>query len=152
MIEDPAYRRLNGGGTARYVIRLIPMSWPEVNTTGTGPAVFHSDFSLVTVEKPARAGEWLILSATGLGPTVPSVDPGKPFPPYAEGKLHLVNSPLEVTVSGKAAGIRNAIGWPGQSNVFRVDFQVPDGTPAGLALLGLTTAWIAGPEVKIPIQ
>jgi uncharacterized protein (TIGR03437 family) len=128
------------------------MSWPEVTGVATGPAVYHSDFSPVTAEKPARPGEWLTLSATGLGPTVPSVDPGKPFPPYAEGKLHVVNSPLEISVGGKAAGIRNAIGWPGQSNVYRVDFQVPDGTPAGLAPLGLAAAWVTGPEVKIPVQ
>ncbi len=87
MIEDPAYRRVNGGGTQRYVIHLIPMNWPEVMATATGPAIFHdADFSLVTPEKPARAGEWLVMSATNLGPTRPGIDPGQPFPAWAPAK------------------------------------------------------------------
>jgi len=129
------------------VIHLIPMNWPE--STG----IFHAgDFSVVTSEKPARAGEWLVLSATNLGPTRPGVDPGQPFPEWAPGKEYLVNSPLEVTVGGQPAEVRNAIGWPGQANVYRVDFRVPDGVKPGLASLSLTAAWIAGPEVKIPVQ
>lgn len=152
MQEDPAYRRLNGGGGQRFAIHLIPMRWPEVNTTATGPAIFHGDFSPVTAAKPAGAGEILILSATGLGPTVPNVDPGKPFPPYPVGQLHLVNSPLEVTVGEKAAEVLNAIGWPGQTNVYRVDFRVPDGTAAGTAAVGLSVAWIKGPEVMFPVR
>ena len=147
MVEDPAYRRVNGGGTQRYVIHLMPMTLPEA--TGS----FHSDdFSPVTPGKPARAGEWLVMSAVNLGPTRPGVDPGKPFPAWAAGKEYLVNSPLEVTVGGQAAEVRNAIGWPGQTNVYRVDFRVPDGVKPGLASLSLTAAWIAGPEVTIAVQ
>ena len=154
MLEDPAYRRVNGGGTQRYVIHLIPMNWPEVMATATGPAIFHgADFSLVTPEKPARAGEWLVMSATNLGPTRPGIDPGQPFPAWAPGKEYLVNSPLEVTVGGQPAEVRNAIGWPGQTNIYRVDFRVPDGVKPGLATsLAVTAAWIAGPEVTIPVR
>jgi len=97
-------------------------------------------------------GEWLILSATGLGPTRPRIDPGKPFPRWVSGKEHLVNSPVEVIVNGKAAQVISAIGWPGQTNVYRVDFRVPEGTAAGTATLGLSVAWIDGPEVKIPVR
>ncbi|MEK7405298.1 MAG: hypothetical protein AAB225_09330 [Acidobacteriota bacterium] len=153
MSEDPANRRIHGGGRSRTTFYLYPKSRPEVQVTPSGPAVFHADdFSLVTAAKPARSGEWLILSAAGLGPTSPSIDPGKPFPPYVEGKVHLVTSPLEVTVGGNAAELRNAIGWPGQANVYRVDFRVPEGTAAGVANLGLSVAWINGPEVKIPVR
>ena len=57
MTEDPANRRLNGGGTQRWVVHLIPMSVPQIVITASGPAVFHSDFSPVTAAKPAKAGE-----------------------------------------------------------------------------------------------
>ena len=81
MAEDPANRRTHGGSTNRFVLHLIPLFRPEIVTTASGPAVLHSgDFSLVTSAKPARAGEVLILVATGLGPTRPGVDPGEPFP------------------------------------------------------------------------
>jgi len=151
--EDPAYRRINGGNKIKTWIHLIPMTWPEVLTVPTGPAIFHGDdFSPVTAEKPARAGELLVMSVSGLGPVKPNLDPGKPFPPLAEGKVHAVNSPVDVTVNGKAAQVVNALGWPGMNNVYRVDFRVPEGTAAGTATLGLSVAWINGPEVKFPVR
>ncbi|MBM3747288.1 MAG: hypothetical protein FJW34_15985, partial [Acidobacteria bacterium] len=30
MVEDPAYRRINGGGKRIEMVHLIPMTWPEV--------------------------------------------------------------------------------------------------------------------------
>ena len=122
-------------------------------STADGPAVFHaSDFSAVTPEKPARAGEWLVMSAANLGPTRPRIDAGKAFPAWQAGKEHVVNSPVEVTINGKTAPVISAIGWPGMNNVYRVDFRVPEGTAAGTATLGLSVAWIDGPEVKIPVK
>jgi len=153
MTEDPAYRRMNGGGKRIEILHLIPMTWPEVLTLPTGPAIFHGeDFSPVTAEKPARAGELLVMSVSGLGPVRPKLDPGKPFPAWEAGKEHQVNSPVEVTVNGKAAAVTSAIGWPGMNNVYRVDFRVPDGAAAGMATLGLSVAWVNGPEVKIPVR
>jgi hypothetical protein len=82
MLEDPANRRVNGGGRYRSIIHLIPMTLPEVLTGATGPSVFHADdFSRVTAEKPTRAGELLVMSVSGLGPVRPNLDPGKPSPP-----------------------------------------------------------------------
>jgi len=153
MREDPANRRVNGGGHHIEILHLIPLTWPEVLTVPTGPAIFHGDdFSPVTSEKPARAGELLMMSVSGLGPVKPNLGPGKPFPAWQTGKEHQVNSPVEVTVNGKAAAVTSAIGWPGMNNVYRVDFRVPEGTVAGTAALGLSVAWINGPEVKIPVR
>ena len=149
MSEDPAKRRINGGGKTRYVVQLIPLTYPEIVMTSSGPAVFHADLSPVTTAKPAKAGEVLIVRATGLGPTVPGVDPGQPFPTDA---LQQVNSPVDVTVNGKSVDVINKIGWPGQIATYRVDFPVPDGTAAGMAAIQLTAACIAGPSVNIPIQ
>ena len=128
---------------------MIPLARPEILTISSGPTIFHSDFSPVTAAQPARAGEGLILFATGLGPTRPGVDPGKPFP---ADPLPQVNSPLEVTVNGRPAEILLSIGRPGTTDRYRVDFRVPEGTTAGPATLQLTTAWIAGPEATIAIQ
>lgn len=149
MIEDPANRRTNGGGPTLFILHLIPMSRPEIVSSASGPAVFHADFSLVTAAKPAKAGEVLILRAMGLGPTVPGVDPGQPFPTDAPPQ---VNSPVDVTVNGQAAEVINKIGWPGQVDTYRLDFRVPDGSTAGMAAIQLTAAWIAGSSVNIPIQ
>jgi uncharacterized protein (TIGR03437 family) len=118
-------------------------------TTASGPAVFHSDLSPVTAASPAKAGEVLIVRANGLGPTVPGVDPGQPFP--TEPQLP-VNSPVALTVNGRPAEVINSIGWPGLVDTYRIDFRVPDGTTAGMASIQVTAAWIAGPDVRIAIQ
>jgi len=121
--EDPANRRRNGGGTQRWVVHLIPMSAPQVLTTAGGPAVTHSsDFSLVTSSKPAAAGEVLSLFATGLGPTMPAVDPGQPFP---SSPAATVNSPIEVKVNGNSAEVLGAVGFPGSLEGYQVNFRVP---------------------------
>lgn len=115
MTEDPANRRRNGGGSQRWIVHLIPMTTPQVVTNAGGPAVFHSDFSPVTTARPARSGEVLILQATGLGPTVPGVDPGQPFP--MDTNLP-VNSPLRVAVNGQDADVVAGVGWPGMVDTY----------------------------------
>ena len=147
--EDPAQRRVNGGGKASLVVQLIPMSRPEIVATASGPAVFHADFSPVTTVKPAKTGEVLIMRVTGLGPTRPGTDPGQPFPVDATQE---VNSPVDVTVNGKSADVINKIGWPSLVDTYRVDFRVPDGITPGTAAIQLTAAWIPGAAVNIPTQ
>ena len=139
--EDPANRRLHGGGRSRFVLTLVPMSAPQVVTTAGGAMILHADFSPVSTAKPARPGELLIVQATGLGPTVPGVDPGHPFP---VGAIQSASSPVSVSVNGKTAQVINAIGWPGLVNTYRVDFQVPEGTPPGTAAMQLSVAWMSG--------
>jgi uncharacterized protein (TIGR03437 family) len=91
----------------------------------------------------------LIVQATGLGPTVPGVDPGQPFP--ADANLP-VNSPLTVKVNGQDAEVVSGVGWPGLVDTYRVDFRVPSGMAAGTASVQLSAAWIAGPAVRIAVQ
>jgi uncharacterized protein (TIGR03437 family) len=150
MSEDPALRRVLGGGTRRYVFHLIPMFRPEVVVTTNGPAVVHaSDFSLVTSTKPARTGEILSVLAGGLGPTRPGVDPGQPFP---ASPLQPVSSPVEVAVNGNAAEVLYAGGYPGAVDRYQVNFRVPDGTTPGPATIRLSSGFIPGADITIPIQ
>jgi hypothetical protein len=150
MTEDPANRRRNGGGTQRWIVHLIPMARPEVTKLPAGPAITHSsDFSLITASKPATQGEILSLFATGLGPVIPGVDPGQPFP---SSPLAVVNSPVEVTVNGKAAEVLGAVGYPGAVDAYQVNFRVPPDTAKGPATVQVTAAWISGAPVSIPVQ
>lgn len=149
MTEDPANRRVHGGGLRRFVLQLIPLSRPEVVTTAAGPAVVHSnDYSLVTTAKPAKPGEILSLFAAGLGPTRPGVDPGKPF---TANPAPIVNSPVEVTVNGAPVEVLYAAGYPGAVDGYQVNFRLPSGITPGLASLQVSVAWMAGSEVKIAI-
>ena len=148
--EDPANRRKNGGGRVQWLLTLFPMSAPQIVTIPAGPDVTHSsNFTLVTASKPAAAGEVLSLRATGLGPTRPGVDPGKPFPPSPQ---QVVNSPVEITVNGKPAEVLAALGLPGAVDGYRVNFRVPPDAARGIATVQLSAAWIPGPAIKIAIQ
>jgi uncharacterized protein (TIGR03437 family) len=126
------------------------MSTPQIVTTSSGPAVTHSsDFSLVTSSKPATAGEVLSLFVTGLGPTVPAVDPGQPFP---SSPLVTVNSPIEVKVNGNSAEVLGAVGFPGSVEGYQVNFRLPPDAAKGIATIQVSAAWINGAPVSIPIQ
>jgi uncharacterized protein (TIGR03437 family) len=150
IVEDPSNRRKNGGGATRNLLHLIPMSWPQIVSTPSGPAISHSkDFSPVTSSKPAATGEILSLVTTGLGPTRPGVDPGQPFP---SSPLAVVNSPVAVFVNGKSAQVLAAVGYPGAVDAYQVNFQVPPDATPGPATVQVTAAWIAGPTVNISIQ
>jgi hypothetical protein len=151
MLEDPANRRTNGGGSpGGWLLHLIPRTRPQVLQTANGPAVLHAnDFTPVTTYSPARAGEILSLFATGLGPTRPGIDPGKLFP---SNPTQAVNSPVEVTVDGKVADVLAAVGYPGSADGYQVNFRMPVDSSPGPAALKLSAAWIGGPEVQIPVR
>jgi len=142
MREDPAYRRILGGGKRRYVFQIIPMESPQITE------FFHTDLSPVTAANPARAGETLIAQATGLGSTLPGVDPGQPFP----APVQEVNSPVDVIINGTSSAALTKIGWPGRVGVYRVDFQVPAGTAPGSTTVQLSAAWMQGPAASLMVR
>jgi hypothetical protein len=152
MSEDPSMRRVNGGGKFLMRFTLYPKFRPNVQMTTNGPAIFHEDFSQVTTARPARAGEVLIVRATGLGPTKQPVLDAPGARRFSANPVEEVNSPIEVTVNGNQAAVLNKIGWPGETNLYRVDFRVPDSTPAGTAAVRLTAACLPGSEVAMPVR
>lgn len=144
MSEDPANRRINGGGTNRIIFHLLPLYRPGIQ------AVLHADFSPVSPAAPVRRGETLIIRASGLGPLIPGTTPPgvDPFPT----NLEEVNAPLDVTINGVVAKVVNKVGWPQETNSYRVDVQVPDGLTPGNGVLQITAAWITGEPYQIQIR
>jgi hypothetical protein len=149
-LENPINRRTFPAGLWKLVVQLIPMRTPEVLLTATGPVIVHSsDFSFVSAAKPAHPGEILTLLASGLGPTRPGVDPGQVF---TTSPLQVASSPISVLVNGKAGDALYAGGYPNTVDTYQVNFRIPDDTAPGMAAIQLSAAWIAGSEVRIPIQ
>jgi uncharacterized protein (TIGR03437 family) len=149
MAEDPANRRVNGGGNVRILLRFIPATRPEVVATANGPAVIHSDGKLVSAANPAQAGEMLTLYATGLGPTTPAVDFGQPFP---ANTAYAANAPVEVLINGQPSEVTYAGGYGGAIDGYQVNFRLPAGLSPGAAVLQLTAAWIPGAETRISVK
>lgn len=113
-------------------------------------AIAHSsDFSLVSAAKPAVPGEYLSIFASGLGPTKPGPDPGKPFP---SSPLAQVNSPVAVTLNGTAVSEVQAVGYPGSVDGYQVNFQVPNSFQSGNVIVQLSAAWIPSATVTVPVQ
>jgi hypothetical protein len=147
--EDPANRRINGGGAQTVILQLLPMFSPQVLLASGTPAVVHSsDYSLVTSAKPAKAGEILVLYASGLGPTSAVVDYGQPFPKDPAP----VTAPVSVSVNGNVAPAIYAGSYPGAVDAYQVNFQVPSGFGPGVVPLQLSAGFITGSAVTIPIQ
>jgi hypothetical protein len=149
MTEDPANRRTNGGGTFEFVLYLVPNQVPQVVTSNGAPAVVHSaDFSLVTAAKPAAPGEILSLFATGLGPVSPNVPPGQAFP---ANPLASITSPIAVTVNGESAEVIGTVGYPGSTDGYQVNFQLPQDVK-GSATIQVSSAWIPAAPVTVAVQ
>lgn len=140
VVEDPAYRRVNGGGLARWVMTIYPGNAPSV------VSMSHADNSLVSDSRPAVAGELVTLVASGLGPTRPTPEAGQRFSTSPQAP---VNAPVAVLVNGRSATVTQAIGYPGTVNQYLLYFNVPAGV-TGLASIQLTTAFLAGPGVVHP--
>ncbi len=150
MTEDPANRRIKGGGKVSLVFQLIPEERPQVISLANGPAIVHaSNFQQVSAANPAHPGETLTVFATGLGPVRAALNPGQPFP---SSPLALANSPVEVRVNGAAAKVLYAGGYPGAIDAYQVNFSLPTSLVSGTASLQLIAAWIPGAEVKLPVQ
>lgn len=150
MAEDTASRRANGGGNARFVLQLIASNRPKVIDTASGPAVTHSnDFTVVTEASPAAPGEALSLFVTGLGATRPSREAGLAF---GTSPLSVVASPVEVTIGGKPCTVISAVGYPGATDGYQVNVRLPGDVPAGAHDLQISSAWVAGPAVKVSVK
>ncbi len=123
---------------------------PRIAMSSGAAAVTHaSDFTLVTAANPASPGELLSMFATGLGPTRPGVDPGKPFP---SSPLATVTSPVEVRVNGKPAEVLGAVGLPGAVDGYQVNFRLPADTLKGLAALQVSAGMVADTSVKVMVK
>ena len=123
--EDPANRRINGGGTIRFFLHVIPMTTPQIATTAGGPAVTHSsDFTLVTRPSRPRRERSYPSSQPALVRRIPASTPASPFP---SSPAAAINSPVDVTVNGKSAEVLGAVGYPGAVDGYQVNFRMPHG-------------------------
>jgi uncharacterized protein (TIGR03437 family) len=150
--ESPALRRINKGGTTKFLLQLLP-SFPAdvlmLDGTGT-PAVFHIyDESVVTRSNPAAAGEIVSALVRNLGPTKPALEYGQAF---SRAPSNRVNSPVEVRVNGVATDVTYAAGHPGSVNVYDLEFLIPKSTPSGLAAVQVFVGYVGGIQFPMYVE
>lgn len=112
------------------------------------PVVTRPDGSLVTEESPARPGEIIILWATGLGPTLPSMRPGEL--PRAAAPLN-PKMPFQVLLNGapiQADHVLYAGVAPGFAGLYQINVLLPEDTPRNPSIqIGFADAWSVADQI-----
>ncbi|MDZ7637872.1 MAG: hypothetical protein U5J83_06420 [Bryobacterales bacterium] len=111
-------------------VRIAETAPGLFSVTDGVPVVTRPDGSLVTAQHPARPGQIVILWATGLGPTLPSMRPGE----LPRGAAPLdQKSPFQVNLNGSpvpAGHVLYAGVAPGFAGLYQINLLLPEDTPA----------------------
>jgi len=123
-----------------------------VSQSGTGQGVVLDGLNnLVDSNHAVKAGEVVVIYATGLGATSPTVATGQAAP--AVPPLALVTTPVKVTIGGVEAAVEFAGLAPGFVGLYQVNARVPAGVMAGNAVpLVLTQNGVASNTVTLAIK
>lgn len=118
------------GQAGRLITIEIGAAAPALFLSGEYAIATHADNSLITAEKPARAGEWIVIYAAGLGKADTMPGSGE-LPPYLS---ELVNrAGFRVLLNGTAVDperIRYAGLTPLSAGLYQVNVILPDDVPA----------------------
>ncbi len=117
-------------------------------STGLG-AIIHNSDGRLTSQRPARAGDYLQIYATGLGAVLPPVESGFPAPLSPLSRTTI--SP-QVTIAGRPAAMAFSGLAPGFAGLYQLTVQVPEGLPAGRQPVSLTEGGLRSNEVFVLLQ
>jgi hypothetical protein len=109
----------------------------------------HADFSLITADSPARAGESIILYLVGMGATSPSVASGAGSPAGPPASANLAPS---VTIDGSTATVSFAGLTPGLVGLYQINVEVPAGVTPGDVSITVTQNDTESNTVTIPVR
>jgi uncharacterized protein (TIGR03437 family) len=132
LLAGPATLQLEANGHAgpAVVITLGETAPGFFQFDATTVLATHGDYSLVTADAPARAGEEIAIYATGLGPTIPAAIPNQ----VPQGAALLASmSNFRVMLNGVGVDPANVIyagAVPGYAGLFQINLIVPAGTPS----------------------
>lgn len=112
-------------------------------------AVRNADFSLIRPDNPARAGDILVVYATGLGTPSVTLATGQLAPSVAPFAM---KSGVTATINGQTASVIYALASPGLTGVDQVAVRLPAGVAAGNASLVLLAGGVSSNSVTIPVR
>lgn len=132
LVAGPATVQLEFDGRAGPAVQImLGDSAPALfQQNGATVLATHADYSLVTADSPARAGEEIVLYATGLGPTVPAAIPNQI--PVTAARLASMQD-FQVLLNGVAIDSRNiayAGVVAGYAGLYQVNVILPLDAPA----------------------
>ena len=147
------FQVINNGVASNPVTLYTSPTAPGVftlNQSGFGPgAILHADFSLVNSQRPARAGETVLVFLTGLGATTPAVPDGSPGP---TNPLSMVTATVTVDIDGTDAPVSFAGLAPGLAGLYQLNVQIPQGLSSGPHFVDISTSDAFHSQATIAIQ
>ena len=143
----------NNGTTSNTVTAFLDVTAPGVLTqsaNGLGPgAILHAaDFSLVTEQHPAVAGETVAIYLTGLGAVNPAISDGAAGP--ASPTSNATNT-ITADISGTTATVYFAGLAPTLAGLYQINLTIPSGLTAGDNSLDIQGPDSYTSEATIPI-
>ena len=146
-------RRTDAGSLGVPEPVLVNVARPGVftrNASGSGPgSIQNANFQIVTLARPVKAGDAIIIYGTGLGAVSPEVASGEPAP---ASPLARTAEDVTVTIGGRPARVLFAGLTPGFTSLYQVNAVVPAGLPAGEADLVVSIAGQASPVVTLAVE
>ena len=120
----------------------------EVSVDGVRiAAALHTDFTLVSPQKPALPNQIILLFLTGLGPTNPAVETNMPGPvPPARSIVDPV-----VAIDDTGAEVLGSFYAPGLVTAYQVNFRIPPNAQPGNRKLSFVAAGARAVEVVISV-
>ncbi len=123
---------------------------PGVFLVNGRPAIFHaSSNTQVTANTQARAGDFLVIYATGLGALDTALETGAPAPVSALARTRTVP---RVLLGGVAAPVLFSGLAPGFVGLYQVNIQVPAGVAAGNSTLILSLENAETAPLSVPVS
>ena len=128
-------------GTASNTVKVVSAyTSPGIFTVpsggiGNGAILHGADYSLVTPDSPAKAGEIVVLFMTGLGVTAPLIADGAAGP---TNPLSLATAP-DVYIDGAQAKVLFAGLAPSLAGLYQLNLTIPDGVSTGNVTIEIDT-------------
>lgn len=121
---------------------------PGIFSVDRDAAVVHADGAFVNASAPAQAGESLSIYLTGLGQVIGGIAAGQaaPAPPLT------VRANVQVMLAGNSITPSFAGLAPGFAGLYQVNFEVPQGLPAGRHPLRVVAARAPSNTVMISVK
>jgi uncharacterized protein (TIGR03437 family) len=148
---QPVVVTTSAGASAPFnaTVAAVSPSIFDLDGQGLAAVVKNADFSLVTANNRARAGEVIVIYMTGLGQTTPAVATGALVVPPS-GSFNNTGT-VTVTIGGVNAPVTYSIAAPEFAGLYQVAVTVPAGV-TGPSPLIVRSGTVASNTVTIPVQ